>query len=94
MSALAAARERRSKSGGVATAPPEGPWGRSGCGLLCRCQPHSLVLLTADLRLVVLSTLDLGNQRTADVVLYIVRHVVGVPATRDTQSLVLFSPHA
>jgi hypothetical protein len=39
-------------------------------------------------------TPDLGNERAADVVLVIVRHVVGVPSTRAAQSLVLFSPHS
>ena len=54
-----------------------------------RCHP----LGAADGRFLVLSTLDVSNQEAADVVLLVVRYVLGLPAALIAKGPVLFCPH-
>lgn len=70
---------------------PEGPQGPLGSGRRFRRRCHPLVAVHG--RFLVLSTLDVSNQGAADVVLLVVRDVLGLPAALAAKSLVLFCPH-
>lgn len=67
---------------------PLGPL-RSGSRFRRCCHP----LVAVYGRFLVLSTLDVSNQGAADVVLLVVRYVLGHPAALTAKSLVLFCPH-